>query len=211
MKGLSLQKLQADLDGVSYLIIDEYSVIGQKLFGWIDRQCQQGTGKSILPFGGLSLVPVGDVAKFPPITDKVLYYDKPKGDIATDGFCMHHKFVDVIKLTVNERSKSSSDNQQGFRTLIINLRDGNSTIKDWKLLLTRTPNNVEDIETFKNSSVKLSYGNEKVASDNYESLKKLGKPIATINAKHNNSTASKLPADDMGSLQPQLLIANGAN
>ena len=82
--------------------------------------------------------------------------------------------------------------------------------KDWKLLLTRTPNNVEDIETFKNSSVKLSHGNEKVALDNYESLKKLGKPIATINAKHNNSTVSKLPADYMGSLQSQLLIAKGA-
>ena len=132
------------------------------------------------------------------------------GDIATDGFCMYHKFVDVIKLTINERSKGSSDNQQAFQTLLINLRDGNSTIKDWKLLLTRTPSNVEDIETFKNSSVKLSYGNEKVASDNYESLKKLGKPIATIDAKHNNSTASKLPADDMGSLLPQLLIAKGA-
>ena len=76
--------------------------------------------------------------------------------------------------------------------------------------MTRTPNNVENIETLKNSSVKLLHGNEKVASDNYESLKKLGKPMATINAKHNNSTASKLPADDMGSLQPQLLIAKGA-
>ena len=171
MKGLPLQKLQADLDSVSYLIIDEYSVIGQKLFGWIDRPCRQATGKSVLPFGGPSLVLVGDVAQLPPITDKVLYYDKPKGDIATDGFCMYHKFVDVIKLTVNERSNGSSDNQQTFRTLLVNLRDGNSTIKDWKLLLTRTPNNVEDIETFKNSSVKVSYGNETVALDNYESLK----------------------------------------
>ena len=130
-----------------------------------------GNRKICFPFGGLSLVLVGDVAQLPPVTDKVLYYDKPKGDIATDGFCMYHKFVDVVKLTVNERSKGSSDNQQAFRTLLINLRDGNSTIKDWNLLLTRTPNNVEHIETFKNSSVKLSYGNEKVALDNYESLK----------------------------------------
>ena len=112
------------------MIIDEYSVTGQKLFGWIDRRCRQATGKSVLPFGGLSLVLVGDVAQLPPVTDKVLYYDKPKGDIATDGFCMYHKFVDVIKLTINERSKGSSDNQQAFRTLFINLRDGNLTIEE---------------------------------------------------------------------------------
>ena len=38
----------------------------------------------------------------------------------------------------------------------------------------------------------------------------LNQPIAVINAKHNNATASKLSADDMGSLQPQILLSKGA-
>ena len=58
--------------------------------------------------------------------------------------------------------------------------------------------------------MKLSFGNEKVARDNYQQLKQLNEPIATINAKHNNSTAAKSSSDDMGSLMPQLLLSRGA-
>ena len=68
---------------------------------------------------------------------------------------------------------------------------------DWHMLLSRTPNHVLNLESFKKESVKLSYGNEKVAQDNLKSLKELGQPAANVNAKHNNSTASKLSADNM--------------
>ena len=38
----ALSKLQDDLNGIKCLIIiDEYSVIGQKMFGWIDRRLRQ--------------------------------------------------------------------------------------------------------------------------------------------------------------------------
>ena len=69
---------------------------------------------------------------------------------------------------------------------------------------------MKNIDSFQKDSVKLSFGNEKVAKDNYEELKQLNQPIATINAKHNNKTASKLSSDDMGSLMPQLLLSQGA-
>ena len=35
-------------------------------------------------------------------------------------------------------------------------------------------------------------------------------PIAQINARHSSSTASKLPSDDMGGLEPKLFLAVGA-
>ena len=97
--------------------------------------------------------------------------------------------------------------QEKFRTILTNLRDGNSTVDDWNLLLTRTPNNIGNLQFFKKECVKLSYGNEKVAQDNYDSLKQLNNPIAEINGKHNNKTSAKLPADYMGSLHPKLLLS----
>ena len=51
---------------------------------------------------------------------------------------------------------------------------------------------------------------QQVAKDNYECLKKLGQPIIPIDAKHNNKTAAKLPADDMGALCPKLLLSKHA-
>ena len=83
LKGQALNRLQEKFNGISYIIIDEYSVVGQCLFGWIDKRCRQATGMATISFGSLSLILVGDVAQLQPITDKVLYYDKPKGDFAT--------------------------------------------------------------------------------------------------------------------------------
>ena len=68
----------------------------------------------------------------------------------------------------------------------------------------------ENIDSFQKNSVKLSFGNEKVAKDDYEELKQLRQLIATINAQHNNETALKLSSDEMGSLMPQLLLSQGA-
>lgn len=68
----ALAKLQHDLDGVEYLIIDEFSVVGQKMFAWINRRCKQATGNLTIPFGGMSIILVGDIAQLPPVTDQVL-------------------------------------------------------------------------------------------------------------------------------------------
>ena len=123
---------------------------------------------------------------------------------------MYHKFVKVVKLTVNELAKGTALEQEQFRTILTNLRDGNSKIDDWNILLSKTPSHIPDLESFRNDSARLSFGNEKVAQDNFQSLKELGYPITTLNAKHNNSTAAKLSSDDMGSLQPKFLLSKGA-
>ena len=59
LKASALAKLQSDLIGVKYLIIDEFSVIGQNMFGWINRRCKAATGCTTVPFGGISVILVG--------------------------------------------------------------------------------------------------------------------------------------------------------
>ena len=44
LKRIALQKLQSNLENVEYLIIDENSLVGQSLLGWIDSRCRQATG-----------------------------------------------------------------------------------------------------------------------------------------------------------------------
>lgn len=69
----ALSKLQDDLTGVTCLIIDEFSVIGQKMFGWINRRLKQATGFTTSPFGGISIILVGDIAQLPPVSDSSSY------------------------------------------------------------------------------------------------------------------------------------------
>ena len=116
LKGSALQRLRDDLQGISYLIIDEYSVIGQKLFGWINRRCKQATVSTALPFRGISVILVGDIAQLPPITDKVIYHNKPTGDLATDGFYAYHQFQKVIKLPSMKGLKDQTTTKRTFES-----------------------------------------------------------------------------------------------
>ena len=80
LKSVALAKLQNDFQKIEYLIIDEFSVTGQKMVAWINRRCKEASGRSSLPFGGISIILVGDIAQLPPITDQVIYHNKPKSD-----------------------------------------------------------------------------------------------------------------------------------
>lgn len=42
------------------------------MFAWINRRCKQATGNLTIPFGGMSIILVGDIAQLPPVTDQVL-------------------------------------------------------------------------------------------------------------------------------------------
>ena len=162
-----------------------------------------------IPFGGISIILDGDVAQLPPVMDKVLYHRKPIDGIETAGFTAYMSFQTVVKLSVNERAKGESQNQVKFRTALLNLRNGISTKNDWNLFCSRTQSSLGFISR-KSDYVKLSFSNNSVASNNYEALKRLGNPLALINARHNNKEAAKICSDEMGGLESKLLLCVGS-
>ena len=54
LSGQALITIQERLTLVDYIIIDEYSMLGQASLGWIDRRCRQATGLHEVLFGGKS-------------------------------------------------------------------------------------------------------------------------------------------------------------
>ena len=81
IKGESLVRLQDGLNDIEFIFIDEYSMFGQTTFGWIDRRCKQATGCNHKPFGGKSLILIGDPGQLPPVADKPMYHSKPSNSI----------------------------------------------------------------------------------------------------------------------------------
>lgn len=206
LKGLALQQLQDNLTSASYLIIDEYSFVGQNLFGWIDSRCRQATGKADEPFGGFSIILFGDIAELPPVGDKPPYHSSPKAEKQIKGLLMYHEFETVITLTANGQVKGCSQEQSNFLALLTRARNGNSTVDDWHTLLSRSPNNINNIIEFETSAVKLCYHKENVAKLNTEKLKKLNEPIAIVKAKHSN-VAHKIHPDEFSGLEPVLYLS----
>lgn len=83
-------------------MIDEYSVLGQRLFGWVDKCCKQATGKINQVFGDISLILFGDPAQLPPVADKLLYHNKPTRALGEQGYLVYLMYSKVIKLSVNQ-------------------------------------------------------------------------------------------------------------
>ena len=96
LTGQALLRLQNNLKGISYIIIDEYSMLGQTMLGWIDRRCRQATGISDEVFGGLSIMLFGDPGQLPPVADKPLYHSKPTSSVGEQGHLAYLMFNNVI-------------------------------------------------------------------------------------------------------------------
>ena len=209
LSGKSLVDLQTKLSNVDYILIDEYSMLGQKSFGWIDRRCRQSSGAKEQLFGGKSIILIGDPAQLPPVCDQPLYHAKPTSAIGEQGHYAYMMFNNVVTLTDNQRIKGSDKQQIFFRQLLSRLRNGDSTEEDWKLLLTRQPLQASNLDQFR-TATHLFYSNEEVATFNYDSLLQLKQPIANIDAKHSSLESAKINPQDMNGLEPKLLLSKGA-
>ena len=207
LKGPALSNLQMRLKDVKYIIIDEFSVIGQNMFGWIDKRCCQVTGSLEETFGGISVILVGDIAQLPPVSDKPLYHPVPINSTALMGYYAYQKFTTVVKLQQNQRVTNQTQNH--FKNMLIRLRDGESSLEDWRLLLEKNVHKF-DVNHLQHTFTKLAFSNESVASYNYEMLQKLKETTYSIKAKHNNSYASKLSSEEFGGLEPLIHLCVGA-
>ena len=64
--------LQKDFHGVTHVIIDEHSMVGRRCLGQIDQLMKMANGGRWRnePFGGISVILVGDHGQLPPVKDK---------------------------------------------------------------------------------------------------------------------------------------------
>ena len=146
------------------------------------------------------------------MADKPLYHAIPTNGIGEQGYLTYKMFDNVVKLNVNQRVHGHNPEQTCFRELLLRLRKGESTVDDWKLLLTRQPSNVDNLSEFKDAT-RLFYSNEEVVimnNYNHEQLIKLMQPVAQITARHSSATAKKVSADEFSGLQLLLFLAKGA-
>ena len=122
LTGPQLVRLQKNVQDINYVIVDEYSMLGQTMYGWIDRRCRQATGKIDEVFGVKSIILVGDPGQLPPVADKKLYHSRPSSSIGEEGHLAHFMFNDVVKLSVNQRVQGTNPQQTQFRDLLMRLR-----------------------------------------------------------------------------------------
>ena len=139
--------------------------------------------KNSVPFGGISLILVGDIGQLPPVQDKPLYIGNTAGRV------LWKDIRNVSTLDTIFCQRGTDPNQVNFKRLLTNIINANPTVDDWNILMSRTYANMDSIEinTFK-SKIYLFPTNTLVNVHNRCMIKSLGIPIARYITEHTKNT-----------------------
>lgn len=210
LEGENLNKIQQVLASMEYLIIDEMSMVGRKMFGQVDRRLRQVfPHRSDQVLGGCSVLLFGDFGQLPPVMDLPLYTTSTSSALSDIGASAYQSFSHAVVLDQIMRQAGQDPSQVFFRELLLRLRDGNVTEQDWKHLMARTPAHITDISPF-TTALHLFPTVDAVVEHNVSKLHASGQPVATIKAIHSGPGASKASSDDAGGLEPVVFLTKGA-
>ena len=210
LEGDALRSLQDSLAGVNYIIIDEMSMVGGKMFGQIDHRLRQAFPQCTdQVLGSRSCLLFGDFGQLPPVMDLPLYTSVSRSSISDLGRSAYQTFNKAVVLTQVMRQHGQDQEQVRFREILLRLRDASVTKEDWEHLMTRREGHIANKDSF-SQALRLLPTVDAVAAYNLDKLQNNGQPVAEIKAIHSGLRASSAPSDDAGGLDPVVHIAQGA-
>ncbi|XP_057856712.2 uncharacterized protein LOC131066055 [Cryptomeria japonica] len=162
------------------------------------------------PFGGLSIILVGNLSQLPPVMDKPLYASH------STTLALWRSFQTVVTLDTSFRQQGASNIQQQFRAILQNIRNANPLQTDWEALMSRSSSKLPiDHNKHFDNSIHLFATNASVKHHNTKMLKQLHLPVARCLAQNSRQTNpeynndEQLPLELLLSLNEQvMLIAN---
>jgi hypothetical protein len=75
LSGEKLQQLRSQMLHLKWLIIDEVSLVSNKLYNFINWRLQQIKDRSDVPFGGVNILCCGDLSQLAPVQSKWIFED----------------------------------------------------------------------------------------------------------------------------------------
>ncbi|GBC48412.2 ATP-dependent DNA helicase PIF1 [Rhizophagus irregularis DAOM 181602=DAOM 197198] len=208
LSGIRLKKLQERVQDVRYFIIDEKSMVGRRMLGFIDMRLREAFSENKNePFSGRSVILFGDFGQLAPVLDVPMFATNARS--SSNVIAVYRQFKEVYELDIILRQ--SGNDQQGFRDILLRLRDGESTLNDWNILTSRFEENLNRAERDRfQDAVFIHTTWPEVYKVNIEMLRRLNRPIAKICAVHSGGrTAKRAKSDVAKGLEAEILLAKG--
>jgi len=213
LDGIPLMRLQNKFARVKLVILDEYSMLSKDMLTKIDFRLREAKCKNA-PFGGISVVLIGDPAQLPPVCSTALYSRATSTQaLVNKGEILYSMFTKVITLTEIRRQVAEENDvdQATFIDILSRVRIGACTIEDWKFLQTRKPENIPGFELIFKDAIRLFSTNDKVDSYNARKPKDLGSPVTRLTSRNHPDRAATrhISSDRFRGLPNLLYISNG--
>ncbi|KAK3099294.1 hypothetical protein FSP39_002160 [Pinctada imbricata] len=128
-----LNTLRTKLGSLRILFIDEISMCGRNLFSFIDNRLQEIMQKNI-PFGGVSLICIGDLFQLHPVMDRWIF--QPSASVDDLSVLAPNVWVDNVHMfELTQIMRQAGD--RVFAEALNNIREGKQTKEDLDLISTR--------------------------------------------------------------------------
>ena len=176
--------IRHSLVGVKLLVIDEISMVRADLFEMMNQICQKAL-ENTLPFGGITVVLVGDLFQLPPIVSDDAVYEYLKREYGGIYFFNSHiiqKELDNIKLF--ELAKSyRQQNDSEFVKILDEFRKPMSEKRKVQVI-NEINRRVVDDKDLPKDAVYIASSNEEVRNVNTKKLEELPGVKTTIDAEN---------------------------
>ena len=121
-----LNALRCQLGGVKVIFIDEISMVGNTMFNVLINNRLKDIKGSSLPFGGVSIIAIGDLFQLQPVMDGYVFKDMDNSDysiLAPNLWQEHFKMFELREIMRQRESKH-------FAEMLNRLREGNHSTED---------------------------------------------------------------------------------
>jgi hypothetical protein len=171
----ALNTLRNEIGNVKLIFIDEVSMVGFRMFNCIHQRLME-VMQNPKPFGGVSIITVGDLFQLKPVMDSYVFVQPNSGylpladNLWTDLFSME-ELTDIMR---------QADNKP-FAELLNRMREGNQTVQDISTLKEHIVQ--EDSENYPMEATHLYATNYAVDAFNKRVILKSSNPKTDITAK----------------------------
>ena len=182
----SRDQKRAALKNLKIVIIDEISMVKSDMLYQLDLRLQEITEKIGTPFGGLSVIVLGDMMQLKPCMGKYICQEPINPDFKiTAALSPRWEMFKPIILETNHRQ--GKDKQ--YAELLNRIRTGKQTRDDIATLKTRVrPRNHKDL---KEATLYIVCKRKTCAEINAKHLISVDGEVVTILAKHHHATQAK--------------------
>ena len=210
--------LQGRLKPISYIILDEKSMVGRSLLSRVDSRLREACPDSRDEyFGDCSVLMFGDFGQLPPVGDTPLFDLRVRDGISDPVLESNKGREAYLSLTENitlkriMRQRGEDENARRFRELLEHMRIDEVADEDIELINSRVIDDLppEERATF-DDALCICPTNALVDDLNHNRLGVSNKPVLIVPAMHTGAGASKESEDNAEGLQPRLLLMEGA-
>ncbi|KAK3099796.1 hypothetical protein FSP39_009735 [Pinctada imbricata] len=173
----SLNSLRNEIGSVSLVFIDEISMVGFKMMNCIHQRLME-IKQSPKPFGGVSIIAVGDLFQLKPVMDSYIF-SSPKSGYLPLATNLWTDLFSMVELTQIMRQAD----HKNFAELLNRLREGNQTQQDIDTLKERQLSIPQTDIHYPSTSVHLYATNERVNAFNSTVILRTDTPKSLVTAK----------------------------